>query len=68
MTVETRELRMQIPVTLAAALDGMALGRSVTKTDLVIGILQTEVDKALHEATILLRFARSNGDGRSPSE
>lgn len=68
MTAETRELRMQIPATLAAKIDGMAIGRGVTKTDLVIGILEREADKAVHEAALLLRFVRDNGDGRSTPE
>lgn len=68
MTVETRELRMQIPATLAAKLDGMAIGRDQTKTDLVIAILERETDKAVHEATVLLNFTRGNGSTRSGSE
>ena len=68
MTIETRELRQQVPSTIMDALDGLALANGQTRTDLVNAILQQHTDKAVHDATVLLRYVRGNGSSRSASE
>lgn len=68
MTIETRELRQQVPVTILNWLDGMAQAKDVTRTDLVNAILQREVDEFHRVQTVVAQFTRGNGIARSGAE
>ncbi len=61
MTLPTRELRHEIPSDVMDVLDGMARARGVTRGELLVAMLRRETDQAVHEATVVLRFARGNG-------
>lgn len=72
MTLPTRELRHEVPSDVMDVLDGMARARGVTRGELVVAMLRRETEQAVHEATVVLRFARGNGPApdtaRSASE
>lgn len=66
MTLPTRELRHEVPTDVMDVLDGMARARGVTRGELLVAMLRRETDQAVHEATVVLRFARGHGPAPAP--
>lgn len=54
------EIRMEVDQSLAAGLDGIAMGRGISRNELIRELATREVDAAVHAATVLLRVTGIN--------
>lgn len=55
------ELRIDIPNEMAQLLDAVVMSKKFSKrADFCLPVLQKEIDRELHAATVLLRCARIN--------
>lgn len=59
-TRTTTELRGLVAADLAQALDAIALSRSMTRHAYVVQVLEAEVRKVAHEASVVSRVMRGN--------
>jgi NAD(P)H-hydrate repair Nnr-like enzyme with NAD(P)H-hydrate dehydratase domain len=57
---EKTELRGLCPAHLAQALDAIAMARGLDRNTYVVTVLENEVKKVAHEATVLHRALRGN--------
>ena len=54
------ELRGLCPAHLAQALDAIAMARGMDRNTYVVAVLEAEVKKVAHEASLLARMLRGN--------
>ena len=54
------ELRGLCPAHLAQALDAIAMARGVDRNTYVVAVLENEVKKVAHEASLITRVMRGN--------
>lgn len=60
MAAEKTELRGLVTTDLASALDAIAMSRGMTRHDFVVQVLEAEVQKVVHEASLIVRTLRGN--------
>ena len=60
MAPEKTELRQLIPTQLAAALDGIAMADGMDRCAYVIAVLEADVRKRAHAASVINRCLRGN--------
>lgn len=60
MGADKTELRGLVSTDLAAALDAIAMARGMTRHDYVTQVLDAEVKKVAHEASVIHRVLRGN--------
>ena len=61
MTELTRDVRAKVCELTDDVLTGLARARGIDRQDVIREILDREADKILHECTVVVRFARSEG-------
>ena len=60
MAAEKTELRGLVTTDLATALDAIAMARGMTRHDFVVQVLEAEVQRVTHEASLIVRTLRGN--------
>lgn len=60
MAAENTELRGVVSADLAQALDAIAMAKGMNRHAFVVSVLEREVRKTLHEASLLTRVLRGN--------
>lgn len=60
MAADKAELRQLAPTSLLQALDAIAMARGMDRNTYVVAVLENEVKKVAHEATVLHRALRGN--------
>lgn len=60
MAAEKTELRGLVTTDLACALDAIAMARGMTRHDFVVQVLEAEVQKVAHQASLIVRTLRGN--------
>lgn len=58
--LDKTELRGLCPAHLAQALDAIAMARGMDRNTYVVAVLEAEVKKVAHEASLLARMLRGN--------
>jgi hypothetical protein len=59
-SVETKELRVDIPLDLMRALDGIALSEDMERNKYIVSELERIVKTALHKSSLLQSILRGN--------
>jgi len=60
MAADKSELRQLAPTHLLQALDAIAMARGMDRNTYVVAVLEAEVKKVAHEASLLSRMLRGN--------
>lgn len=60
MTPDKVELRQLIPTNLGSALDGIAMADGMERCEYVIAVLEAEVRRRAHVASVVSRVLRGN--------
>ena len=64
----SRDIRVKVCAQTDDDLTGLAKARGVDRQDVLREILDREADRILHECTVVVRFARSEGKSGQGSE
>ena len=60
MAADKTELRGLVPTDLAVALDAVAMAKGIDRHTYVVQVLEAEVKKVAHEASVIARVLRGN--------
>ena len=60
MAIDKTELRGLVSADLAQALDAIAMSRSLDRHAYVVQVLEAEVKRVIHEASVIHRVLRGN--------